>query len=350
MAHANLGLALGSTGDWDGMINEEREALRLNPNNDLAHADLGFALGNKGDMDGKIAEEREALRLNPNLAEAHVGLGSALGNKGDWDGAIIEEREAVRLDPNLDLAHNNLGLALGKKGDWDGAVAEYREALRLNPNDALAHAGLGLVHASKGDWDGEIAEFREIVRLNPKNGGAHFGLGAGLEKKGDRQGALEEYHAAYTLDPKNAQFKQAYERLLQPSSQPAPQGAQRLQDVRRIYVGSFGAEEGAEVIRTKVITRLVKTGRFEVVQSADQADAILTGASYVSRTERYSANGSGGTHYHATAGVQLINKNQNILWADDTSSGGFSRSASSSLADRIVNDLLKAIAKEVKPK
>jgi tetratricopeptide (TPR) repeat protein len=54
-----------SKGDWDGAIVEEREALRLNPNNELAHYDLGHALGDKGDWDGEIAEEREALRLNP---------------------------------------------------------------------------------------------------------------------------------------------------------------------------------------------------------------------------------------------------------------------------------------------
>ncbi len=50
----------------------------------------------------------------------------------------------------------------------------------------------------------------------------------GLEGKGDRRGALVEYRAAYTLDPKNAQFKQAYERLLQPSSQPRGSNARRI--------------------------------------------------------------------------------------------------------------------------
>ena len=34
--------------------------------------------------------DREALRLNPNNDMAHVNLGVALGNKGDWDGAIAE--------------------------------------------------------------------------------------------------------------------------------------------------------------------------------------------------------------------------------------------------------------------
>src|SRR5208282_1592848 len=79
--------------DLDGQIAEYREALRLNPNNDVLHANLGNALGKKGDWDGQVAEEREALRLNPNNADAHYNLGVALENKGDRDGAMAEERE-----------------------------------------------------------------------------------------------------------------------------------------------------------------------------------------------------------------------------------------------------------------
>ena len=73
-------------------------------------------LGTNGDWDGEIAEEREALRLNPNNEMAHVNLGVALGGKGDWDGAIAEEREALRLNPKNDLAHVNLGRSAGEQG------------------------------------------------------------------------------------------------------------------------------------------------------------------------------------------------------------------------------------------
>jgi len=126
--------------------------------------------------------------------------------------------------------------------------------------------------------------------------------------------------------------------------------AQELQSIHKIFVGSFCNGEDADLIRSKVITRLVKSGKIEVVQSAEQADAMLTGGGSISKSTYYHAsstdgtgNASGGTKYHATAGVQLISKDQKILWADDTSNGFFSRSASSSLADNIVKHLLKAM-------
>lgn len=126
--------------------------------------------------------------------------------------------------------------------------------------------------------------------------------------------------------------------------------AQDLQSVKKIYVGSFGSGADADLIRSKLITRLVKTKSLEVVQSPEQADAILTGGGSVSKSTYYSASSttqagsaSGGTRYNATAGVQLVNKEAKILWADDASNGYFSRSASSSLADNIVKHLLKAM-------
>jgi tetratricopeptide (TPR) repeat protein len=63
LVHNNLGNALGTKHDWDGEIIEEREALRLNPNNDLAHFNLGLALGGKGDWDGcnSIAKSKTSL-------------------------------------------------------------------------------------------------------------------------------------------------------------------------------------------------------------------------------------------------------------------------------------------------
>ena len=219
-AHANLGAALGGKHEWDGEIAEEHEALRLDPNNVMAHLTLGAALGGKHDWDGEISEDREALRLDPNNEKAHVNLGMALGVKGDWDGEIVEEREAVHLNPNDEKAHVNLGLALGAKRDWDGAIEEFRATLRLNPKNASAHGSLGLVLGIKGDSDEAITEFRQALSLNPNDANAHYGLGLALERKRDRQGALEEYRSAYELDSKNPNYKQHYEQLLQPPSQP----------------------------------------------------------------------------------------------------------------------------------
>jgi Flp pilus assembly protein TadD len=87
----------------------------------------------QGNVDGAIKEEREAIRLKPDDERAHEALGGFLGRKGDLDGEIEEEREAIRLKPDLAIAHYDLGWALEHKGDRQSAMAEYRRALELWP-------------------------------------------------------------------------------------------------------------------------------------------------------------------------------------------------------------------------
>ncbi len=66
MAHAGLGLVQSARGDWDGSIAEEREALRLSPNNAIVHASLGDALEQKGvNRGGALQEYQAAAQLDP---------------------------------------------------------------------------------------------------------------------------------------------------------------------------------------------------------------------------------------------------------------------------------------------
>ena len=114
--------------------------------------------------------------------------------------------------------HVARGAEFFQKHQYAQAEQEYRAALRLNAQNADIYMSLAYILGQQKKWDEAATAAREALRLNPSSGLAHSFLGLALEMKGDRQGALEEYRAAYTLDPNNAQFKQAYDRLLQPSS------------------------------------------------------------------------------------------------------------------------------------
>jgi len=133
---------------------------------------------------------------------------------------------------------------------------------------------------------------------------------------------------------------------------------QRLPDVHRVYVTPFAPGLGTDVIASHLVAELKKTGRFEVVPSAEQADAFLSGTIQVSKVEHFAKAVAdhvyGKATYQARAHVQLLGKNQQILWAEDASGdapgpGGSNLArVSTSLAERIVKDLLKATAKEAK--
>ena len=129
------------------------------------------------------------------------------------------------------------------------------------------------------------------------------------------------------------------------------EGAQRLQDVQKIYVDSFDEGDAADAIRSKIVAQLAKARRFELVESADQADAVLNGESKIVKLAKRNQHAPGGERYHVKADVQLVSKDQTVLWTDGPSTGAASHfTATSNLAERIVKDLLKATAADAKTK
>lgn len=120
--------------------------------------------------------------------------------------------------------------------------------------------------------------------------------------------------------------------LLHGQSQ-SPQG---LADVKTIFVDTLGQGESVSVIRDKIINRLATSGRFQVVFEPEKADAVLTGSVTETRL---------GTGWDATAVVRLVTKDERILWVSEAKNKRKvfkSPSASSSVADKIIDDLMKA--------
>src|SRR6266446_8680950 len=110
----------------------------------------------------------------------------------------------------------------------------------------------------------------------------------------------------------------------------AQTSVQRLQDVKTIYVLPMDAHntEFANLITAKLISHLAKYRGVSVVESEDNADAILTGSGLVQSTP----NAYGRPSYHVRGAMRLDNKDGVVLWADDVSNSPFARSASSSFA------------------
>jgi hypothetical protein len=110
------------------------------------------------------------------------------------------------------------------------------------------------------------------------------------------------------------------------------QSAQRLSDVHKIFVGSLGDGYDADIIREKIIARLVESGKVTIVNAPAGADAFLSGA------------GQASVH-DATAAIELTGKGGDVLWAGEGTSGLLYRSATSSAASAAAKSLLNAIEK-----
>ena len=105
----------------------------------------------KGDFDRVIADCSESIRLDPNDAEAYCTRSLAYVENGDFDNAVADCTAAIRLDAKNAKAYNNRGLAYAKKGNLDKAIADFSKAVRLNPKYADAYHNRSVAYREKGD-------------------------------------------------------------------------------------------------------------------------------------------------------------------------------------------------------
>lgn len=121
-------------------------------------------------------------------------------------------------------------------------------------------------------------------------------------------------------------------------AQPTAHHAQDL----KIFVDLEGSDPAlANMYAAKLISHLVKHG-FSVVESVDDADAILHGSGLIQSYQTEYNH----TRYIAQAGMRLVNKDGVVLWADDVRSSRYAESASSSFAENVAKSLDKALSEK----
>src|SRR3954453_6915702 len=59
------------------------------------------------------------------------------------------------------------------------------------------------------------------------------------------------------------------------------QSTDNLSSVKKIFIGNFGYDENADIVKEKIRVRLAKSNRFTIVEHEENADAVLTGAARV---------------------------------------------------------------------
>jgi tetratricopeptide (TPR) repeat protein len=189
---------------------EERKAKAGGKNPELVFYNRGNEYADKGDLDRAIAEYNEALRINPNFNMALANRGLAYSEKGDIERALADYNEAIRLVPENAVsvpAFINRGHIYAKKGDIERALADYNEAVRLDPNDSRTFANRGGAYLNNGDYDRAIKDFNEAIRIEPKvasRAAIFANRGLSYARNGDIEQALADYNEAIRLDPKSA--------------------------------------------------------------------------------------------------------------------------------------------------
>jgi len=128
----------------------------------------------------------------------------------------------------------------------------------------------------------------------------------------------------------------------------------RLASVKVIYIESLGIEEGADlieysdVVRERISTGLAQSGRFSIVRSPEEADAILAGVAgaepwYHGMEGFYGLEGDLDTHLLGVGRLRLVDtRTRQVIWTHTYKTGFLKlhQSVASRVADQVTEQLL----------
>jgi hypothetical protein len=127
------------------------------------------------------------------------------------------------------------------------------------------------------------------------------------------------------------------------------QTAVNLSQIKKVYVGSLGEKKGAAELREEMIKRLKGNHTVEVVATAAEADAVMTGSGetwvkgyYTTspRPSRYAQS----TIYGGTLSVEVKGKDNQTLWSNLVTPSKFTwGNVTQDLADQMVKKFVKAL-------
>ncbi len=188
-------------GFWRNSITLFGHTLDVTKNNYLAQNNMGLALMAQNKLDDAILHYSEAIRINPEFDMAYLNLGNALYLKGKPKEASQQFTTALILNPKNPLTHNNLGAVLVKRGSIDEAIKHFNEALQWDSNNIDAHRNLGSVLIDRGDFEKATNHYRAVLTIQPDSEHAHNDLGISLAKLYKLDEAIFHFTNAIRIDP-----------------------------------------------------------------------------------------------------------------------------------------------------
>lgn len=120
------------------------------------------------DFDRVIADVSEIIRLDPNDVHAYALRGGSYQHKGDAARARADIEKVLQLGPRTSLAFNALSNYYNMTGAHDRALAMANESLRSSPDNAYGRKNRADGLEGKGQLAEALAEFRAILALDPQ--------------------------------------------------------------------------------------------------------------------------------------------------------------------------------------
>ena len=146
-------------------IKRFKEAVRLEPSNNLALLHLGKIYFGTHDFDSAVTWLAKVPNDDPNANEAHFYLGLSAYYANQLDKADAAFRWLSARLP-LTEVNNNLGVVAARRGDRQ-ARGYFEKSAQTDPNDPDYRFNLAIELYREGDTAGAVRQLREMLALQP---------------------------------------------------------------------------------------------------------------------------------------------------------------------------------------
>jgi tetratricopeptide (TPR) repeat protein len=133
------------------------------------HLQRAILLARRGDdFDHVIADASELIRLDPGDVHAYALRGGSYQHKGDAARARTDIEKVLQLGPRTSLSYNALSNYYNMTGAYDRGLAMANESLRSSPGNAYGRKNRADSLEGQGQLAEALAEFRAVLVFDPQ--------------------------------------------------------------------------------------------------------------------------------------------------------------------------------------
>jgi len=212
--HLFLGYAYLLDGQAEKGLREEKEAVRLSPQDFEGHYFMGLADQKLGNSSLAVEEFKAALSLAPKEVPIYLSLAESYISLGDYDAAEAAMKQARQLDPqNYDLIERLARFYLDRGYKVESALPLVRELVKLQPSSARSHQLAGWAFLRNGDYQQAEGELNLALKLDPSSAATYFYWANLKQQAGQTALAIEAYRRVLDLDSSGEYLSRSVEAL-----------------------------------------------------------------------------------------------------------------------------------------
>jgi tetratricopeptide (TPR) repeat protein len=190
--HGKRGSLYGEARQFDRMMADFDEVVRIAPQNPLVYVVRAGGLIMRRDYDRALADVEKALTLQQNTAEAYAIRGNIYLRRVNYDRAMADSTKAIGIKPDVGMAWAVRALAQLEQGNAAAALTDLNEAIRLEPRDENYRLLRAEIWFRQGQTADAQAEIDRLQGWNPRSIGVQLMRGRMALAQGRTEVALGE--------------------------------------------------------------------------------------------------------------------------------------------------------------